>query len=134
MTNQTQSDSPWPLPKFFFQVILGSPGTAVSFQEVSGLDTEPPAVEYRAGNSGVFAPIKMPGLAKVSSVTLRKGTFANDDNFWQWYEAIQANTSKREDVTIQLLDETGNPVMTWTLRNAWPYAMRAFGRRKRRAR
>ncbi len=30
------------------------------------------------------------------------------------------NTVKRETVTIQLLDETGSPTMTWTLANAWP--------------
>ena len=30
------------------------------------------------------------------------------------------NTIERQNVVIKLLDETGNPVMTWTLNNAWP--------------
>ena len=30
------------------------------------------------------------------------------------------NTMPRTMVVIQLLDEKGNPTMTWTLNNAWP--------------
>jgi len=33
-------DAIWPLPKFYFTVNLGSQDSTVSFQEVSGLDTE----------------------------------------------------------------------------------------------
>ena len=43
-----------------------------------------------------------------------------DNSFWKWYDAIKMNTIKRETVTIQLLDESGSPTMTWTLANAWP--------------
>jgi phage tail-like protein len=51
---------------------------------------------------------------------LKKGVFVNDNNFWKWFEDIKMNNIKRETVTIQLLDERGNPTMTWTLSNAWP--------------
>ena len=30
------------------------------------------------------------------------------------------NTIRKETVTVQLLDEQGNPAMTWILTNAWP--------------
>ena len=30
------------------------------------------------------------------------------------------DTIRREKVVIELLDESGNPIMTWTLSNAWP--------------
>ena len=30
------------------------------------------------------------------------------------------NVLKKETVIIQLLDQQGNPTMTWTLTNAWP--------------
>jgi phage tail-like protein len=30
------------------------------------------------------------------------------------------NTAPRRTVTIDLLDETGEPTMRWTLSNAWP--------------
>lgn len=113
-------DSVWPLSKFYFTVNLGSQDSTVSFQEISGLETETQPIEYRHGDNKLFSTIKMPGIAKTGNVTLKKGIFVNDNNFWKWYDAIKMNTIKRETVTIQLLDENAKPTMTWTLSNAWP--------------
>jgi phage tail-like protein len=109
----------WPLPKFYFKVDIGDQKD-VPFQEVSGLDTETQPIEYRAGNSKDFSTIKMPGIRKNGNVTLKKGIFAKDNKFWDWYNQIKLNTIKRVPVTIQLCDEGGNPTMVWTLSNAWP--------------
>ncbi len=119
MAEDTQNDI-WPIPKFYFKVSLGSQDNTVSFQEVSGLETETQPIEYRHGDSKLFSTVKMPGISKTGNVTLKKGIFVNDNNFWKWYDAIKMNIIKRETVTIQLLDETGSPTMTWTLSNAWP--------------
>jgi phage tail-like protein len=62
----------------------------------------------------------MPGIVKNSNVTMKKGVFANDNSFWDWYNKIKMNTIERQNVVIKLLDESGNPTMTWTLSNAWP--------------
>ncbi|HBR53835.1 MAG TPA: phage tail protein [Flavobacteriaceae bacterium] len=113
-------DNVWPLPKFYFKVSLGSQDNTVAFQEVSGLDTETQPIEYRHSDSKQFSTIKMPGIVKSGNVTLKKGIFVNDNNFWKWYDAIKMNTIKRETVVIQLLDEKGSPTMTWTIANAWP--------------
>lgn len=112
-------DNIWPLPKFYFSVALGD-NDAVSFQEVDGLESETQPIEYRHGNSPVFYPIKMPGLGRVGNVTMRKGIFVNDSNFWNWYKEIKMNTIARRTIVISLLDEEGNPKTTWTLNNAWP--------------
>lgn len=120
MSDGSSQDNIWPLPKFYFKIDLGSQDSTVSFQEVSGLDTETQPIEYRHGDSKQFSTIKMPGIAKTGNVTLKKGVFVKDNNFWNWYNNIKMNTIKRETVTIQLLDESGNPTMTWTLANAWP--------------
>ncbi len=114
-----KQDNNWPLPKFYFSVQLGDDDT-VSFQEVDGLESETQVIEYRHGNSPVFSPIKMPGLARVGNVTMRKGIFVNDARFWNWYNEIKMNTIARRTVVINLLDEAGAPRMTWTLYNAWP--------------
>lgn len=119
MTGESQGDV-WPLPKFYFKVKFGSQGNTMSFQEVSGLDTEPQPIEYRHGDSQQFSTIKMPGIKKCGNVTLKKGVYVKDNNFIEWYNAIKMNTISRETVTIQLLDEGGEPVMTWKLTNAWP--------------
>ncbi|RMA57705.1 phage tail protein [Ulvibacter antarcticus] len=113
-------DNLWPLPKFYFDVKLGSNHKTVSFQEVSGLDTESQLIEYRHNDNKMFSTGKMPGISKSGNVTLKKGIFVNDNSFWTWYDAIKMNIIKRETVTIQLLDENASPTMTWTLANAWP--------------
>lgn len=117
MTGEVQNDI-WPLPKFYFSVQIGS--DTVSFQEVTGLDSEARVIEYRHGDSPSFYPIKMPGLGKVSNVTMRKGIFVNDSTLWNWFNQIKMNTISRQTVVVNLLDETGTPKMVWTLNNAWP--------------
>jgi len=112
-------DKNWPLPKFYFMVDWGST-TNIPFQEVSGLEIQAEALEYRHGNSPVFSKINMPGMVKNSNITMKKGVFANDNTFWDWYAKIKMNTIERQNVVIKLLDEGGNPTMTWTLNNAWP--------------
>ena len=118
MTGEVQ-DIVWPLPKFYFSVQLGD-DKSISFQEVDGLNSETQVIEYRHGNSPIFYPIKMPGLGRVGNVTMRKGIFVNDAKFFAWYSEIKLNVIKRRTVVINLLDEKGNPKMTWTLNNAWP--------------
>jgi phage tail-like protein len=118
MTEENQNKD-WPLPKFYFMVDWGDT-TNIPFQEVSGLNIEAQPLLYRHGNSPVFSEINMPGIIKNSNVTMKKGVFANDNSFWDWYNKIKMNTIQRQNVVIKLLDESGNPTMTWTLTNAWP--------------
>jgi len=108
----------WPLPKFYFQV-TGMPGNPV-FQEITGLESEVQVIEYRAGNSPIFAPIKMPGLAKVGNVTMKKGIFVTDQALWTWFSSISMNTIARSTITVQLLDNAGAPQYQWVLNNAFP--------------
>lgn len=113
-----QSNNVWPIPKFHFQVKWDK--AVMSFEEVSGLDVEAQPIEYRHGDSPVFAPIKMPGLKKYGNITMKKGVFKSDNKFWDWFNKIKMNTIARIPVTISLLDEAGKPTMVWTLTNAWP--------------
>lgn len=110
----------WPLPKFYFSVQLGD-DKDVTFQEVTGLQTESKVIEYRHGNSPNFSTIKMPGLNSVGNVTLKKGIFSKDTKFFDWFlETKKRESFKRRVVVINLLDEGGQPKITWTLNNAWP--------------
>jgi len=112
-------DNIWPLPKFYFAVDFGD-GRPVSFQQMTGLDSESKPIEYRHGNNPVFYPIKMPGLGRIGNVTMRKGMFVGDAKFWAWVDAIRLNTIARRTMTVSLHDESGKPAMSWTLNNAWP--------------
>ena len=108
------------MPKFYYNVFFGSRDRAISFQEVSGLETNVSPFEYRSGDATVFSTIKMPGIVKSSNVTLRKGLLEKDHSYVPWFENIKMNTIKREQVTIQLLDDSKIPILIWTLINAWP--------------
>jgi phage tail-like protein len=118
MSGETENTT-WPVPKFYFSVDFGS-GMNASFQEVAGLDQQTQVIEYRHSTSPAFAPIKMPGLAKVGNVTLRRGIMASSAETWDRFNAIKMNTIQRQSIVIRLLDETGIPQMVWTLNNAWP--------------
>ncbi|WP_303208415.1 phage tail protein [Bacteroides oleiciplenus] len=116
---QSASTQAWPLPSFYFKVSVTDVGD-ISCSEVSGLETEYDMIEYRAGDSPIFTKQKMPGMRKSSDVTLKKGVFKDDKAMWDWINGIKLNTIKRATVTISLLDESGKPVKTWELTNAWP--------------
>lgn len=109
----------WPLPKFYFRVDWGTT-TNIPFQEISGLAIASEPMKYRKGTSPVFSKVSMTGMVKSNAVTLKKGVFTKDDAFWDWFLQILGNTIERQNVVIKLMDESGNPTMTWTLLNAWP--------------
>jgi phage tail-like protein len=108
----------YPLVKFHFQVEWS--GTKIGFTEVSGLDVESEVVEYRDGASPEYSKIKMPGMQKYSNITLKRGTFATDNEFFNWWNTVKLNTIERRDITISLLNEEHEPVITWKVKNAWP--------------
>ena len=116
---QSASTQAWPLPSFYFKVSISNVGD-ISCSEVSGLETEFEEITYRAGDSPVFTKLKMPGLRKASDVTLKKGQFKDEKAMWDWLNQVKLNIIQRETVTISLLDESGSPVKTWELTNAWP--------------
>ncbi|MFD2036107.1 phage tail protein [Belliella marina] len=108
----------YPLSKFHFSVEWG--GTKIGFTEVSGLDVETEVIEYRHGASPEYGKIKMPGLKKEANITLKRGTFASDNEYFEWYKTISMNKVDRRDVTISLLNESHEPVVVWRIKNAWP--------------
>ncbi len=76
----------WPMPKFRFEVDLGTELKGVAFQEVSGMDVENQIIEYRKSNSSEFSTEKMPGIVKYGNVTMKRGIFVNDYTFWDWHD------------------------------------------------
>lgn len=108
----------YPLPKFHFQVEWG--GANIGFTEVSGLDVESEVIEYRDGASPEYVKTKMPGMQKFGNITLKRGTFQGDNDFYNWWNTVALNTIERRDVTISLLNENHEPVVVWKVKNAWP--------------
>lgn len=108
----------YPLSKYYFLVDWG--GTQIGFNEVSGLDVEVDLIEYRQGASPEFTKIKMPGMKKFSNIVLKRGSFKGDNEFFDWINSIKLNTVERRSITISLLDEEGDPAITWKINKAFP--------------
>jgi phage tail-like protein len=108
----------YPLPKFHFQVEWG--GTNISFTEVTGLEVETEVIEYRGGASPEYSKVKMPGMQKFANLTLKRGTFKSDNEFYAWLNTVKLNTIERRDITISLLNEEHEPTVVWKVKNAWP--------------
>ncbi|MEL6655239.1 MAG: phage tail protein [Bacteroidota bacterium] len=117
--------SDYPLPKFHFQVEWG--GTKIGFTEVSGLDVETEVIEYRHGASPEYNKTKQPGLTKYSNITMKRGTFQSDNEYYDWWketrmfqEGNSTGSLYRRDLTISLLNESHEPIIVWKVKNAWP--------------
>lgn len=108
----------YPLLKFHYQVEWG--GSRIGFTEVSGLDIEVEEVVYREGSNPEYHDLKMPGRVKYSDITLKRGVFRSDNEFFDWLKTQKLNKIQRRDITISLLDEEHEPVMVWKVKNAWP--------------
>ena len=116
----------YPIPKFHFQVEWGE-SFRIGFTEVSGLDFETEVIEYREGNSKKYNKTKQPGLTKFANITLKRGTFEGDfDYYKEWrktyffQEGNKTASQYRRTVTIKLLNESHEAIITWKLQNAWP--------------
>ncbi|WP_421825845.1 phage tail protein [Larkinella sp.] len=108
----------YPLPKFHFQVEWG--GVRLGFSEVTGLNVETDVIEYREGASPEYHKIKMPGLQKFPNITLKRGTFKADNEFFTWWNTVALNTIERRNLIISLLNENHEPVVVWKVKQAWP--------------
>ncbi len=115
----------YPLSVFHFQVQLG--GVNATFAEASGLTMENQVIEYRAGESPVYSTIKMPGIPKFSNITLKRGMMAGDNELFVWFSTTALNQIVRRDITISMLNELHEPVVSWVIINAWPVKVEGPG-------
>jgi len=90
-----------------------------AFSEVSGLEVSIDVIDYREGNSKVPTDIRLPGLAHVSNIVLKRG-LTSDLSLWQWFAAVMSGVVERRNMIITLLDQADKPVLVWRVRNAWP--------------
>lgn len=111
----------YPLTNFHFSVEWkGEKEECINFSEVTGLSVSTKPIEYREGANKEYTTFKMPGIKTYNNVTLKRGSMPKDNSFFDWFNTIANNTVERRDVTINLLNEKHEPVITWNLKNAFP--------------
>ena len=108
----------YPVTVFHFQVEWG--GSRIGFTEVSGLTVELQNIDYHEGISPEYQVIKMPGIPQYSNITLKRGMVKSDNEFFQWLNTVKLNSIERRDITITLLNEEHEPVVSWKVKNAYP--------------
>lgn len=110
-----------PYSQFNFLVDLGTgvtEGPEAGFQEVSGIGMEVTVAEYRNGNDRENSVRKITGLNKATDVTLKRGVIGSLA-LYSWLNDIRnGSQNAARTVTITLLDEERQPVMTWKLLRA----------------
>lgn len=140
----TSIQNEYPLPVYNFKVtlfdsgILGIPGVDTSggdpitlgFSQVTGLNLEREHVVYKHGFSFLTGFDVIPAQPKVVTVTLKRGMVKGQKQLLDWYKpgfnflaALFGN--KKKDIKIDLCDQAGVPVVTWTLRGAVPVKLEA---------
>jgi phage tail-like protein len=109
-----------PYGAFNFIINIDGQEAFGGFSDVSGLSTDITVAEYRNGNERENHVRKVPGMHKVSDVTLKRG-IVNSTDLWTWVNEVRRNgSSAKRTVVVTMLDEARSPVMAWTLSRVFP--------------
>lgn len=107
-------------PTSAYHFIVDWGGTRISFAEVSGLEINTDIIEHRDGADPTQTARKMPGLTRYKNIILKRSIMKGDNDFFNWMNTKNLNKIERRDITIKLLNENHEPVMSWKVRNAFP--------------
>lgn len=121
----TQDTSTWPLPAFYFKVVIGAfglLGADSSFQEVSGIGGQLETEDIMEGgdNDRVY---HLPKGQKLSNLVLKRGIASITSPLVLWCTAtFSSNLSllTTQTVLVSLLGEDGMPLRVWSFTNAYP--------------
>lgn len=112
----------YPPVSFYYQVSfngIGDNAIDTRFQSVSGLSAEVQTETYKEGGENRFEHV-LPVRSSYSDITLKRG-LATDSKLIKWFTDT-FNTMQVQPVTIDimLLNEEGDPLVSWNLVHAWP--------------
>jgi phage tail-like protein len=110
----------YPLPAYNYRVSFGE--VTVGFSEVSGLNIDYQPVTYKHGLSFWMGDKIIPGMRQAIKLTLKKGIVKSKDFLTSWFQDAYGDpfTSPKKDIVIELCNELGEAVVTWTVQGALP--------------
>lgn len=117
--------------KVYFLEGSGEPIAAVS--KVTALKRSTEVVEHRCGGDNSVIT-KSPGRTKYEAITLERGV-THDLEFEKWANSAwnrqslvgsERSTNFRKHIRIQLLNEAGQPVMSYHVYDCWVSEYQAF--------
>lgn len=119
----------YPLPIYNYRVDLGS--DTIAFSEVSGLVIEYDVTTFKESpvEPGIAGPrtLHMPAQGTPTDITLKKGVVrrASINALYKWIATVATNQIEKKDIFVHLCDETGAPVITYKVTNAFPTKLEA---------
>lgn len=114
----------YPLPVYNYRVEIDA--VPIAFSEVSGLAIAVETTTYKESPTvgGKVGPViyYMPAQPTMTTLTLKKGLVRGSSlaNLYAWINSTRINQIQKKDIYVRLLDETGTPVVTWKVMNAFP--------------
>ena len=120
----TQVAELWPVARHYY--LLNVEGVEIAFQEVTGLGMDFDIIESRgSGDSLLMSNKKQPGLNNPVNMVCKKGTYQGDSRLADIFQGLVKDKTRyqnqqRIDMTVQLLDELGAPVITWQIGKGFP--------------
>ncbi|NTW53515.1 MAG: phage tail protein [Chlorobaculum sp.] len=109
---------PW---GFYFRVVFGisQDKNDARFQSVSGLSVEYDFETFKEGGENRFEH-KLPVRTKYADLVLKRGLLT-DSSVIEWLtDAFQNRSFTPTDLSVNLLNEKGEPLQTWNVVHAIP--------------
>lgn len=104
---------------FHFKVEFNNIQGETEFQAVDGLMVELETEQVTEGGENRFKHV-LPVRSKYPNLVLKRGLFTDSDLIKWCREALEDMVIEPTDITISLLNEKHEPLMTWNVVHAYP--------------
>lgn len=123
-SNSNVDRDKYPPVSFYFKVsfegITGTPGEVdTRFQEATGFTAEIATEEIQEGGENRFT-YRVPKNAKYGNLVLKRGVMVNSGLIEWISDAIDNFTFNPANVVVTLLNEEGQPLITWDFFMVYP--------------
>ena len=120
-TNNTPGGNLYPPVGFHFRATFPDfPGdNEMRFQSISGLSAEIMMETYKEGGNNMYE-YQLPVRVKFSDVSLKRGLLKGSTIFQWCLSAINDFKFSPKDLNIDLLDEQGAALVSWSLKGVLP--------------
>lgn len=114
----------YPMPVYNFRVEIA--GQSIAFSNVSGLSLGYETHTYKESpvGPGKAGPVvmRMPAQQTDIRIILKKGLVKAKSlpMLYLWLNTVRVNQIDKRDITVHLLNEAGEPMVTWNVINAFP--------------
>lgn len=115
----------YPPVAFYFKLSFSGISGAidVTFKEVSGISMEMGIEEITEGGDNTFKH-RVPSSVKFSNLVLKRGLVSKDSEVIVWckntLEGGLSDVIETKNIVVQLLNEHGKALNSWSFINAWP--------------